>query len=427
MTRGEEEIASGEDARVELDVDHFTVGGGFGRAHVIAYRNVAGLESRDYRVRVPLVTGEELTFYHLGHDHDGFVRDLNDRRNEGIIRDLLMYESVVVEGVRADYVLEDGDGTHRGSGQLRLYASALVLSSQGEGVVRIPYGLISDVSPGDYSLAVTTEYGTSITFSGMGKAHRYFVDEFSKILDGLAARTAEELDEMLPELGPQAIGHLTPHLRDGRAGRRSELESLAPGIWDAFRRRMAELECLEYYDFLRSLSHTEEAYLGTKRGLMGNPEDHYVWFLMPFLGPAPGPGNAVAMEVAGGEGGRATYFFQLVGRDAYPDLSGEALEDAVEEAVAEINRCMMSINFRREPIYLPADRLGEPRYARYAAAVASMPSLRHLRDRFIGRVIHRSTEGWQRDVLDLLTFNTSTRDDSARWRGDPEPEGGSAC
>jgi len=80
-----------------------------------------------------------------------------------------------------------------------------------------------------------------------------------------------------------------------------------------------------------------------------------------------------------------------------------------------INRCMLEINFRREPIYLPDESLKEPRYARYRHAVNRMPSLRTLRRLFIGRVSHRTPEQWREDVTDLLRFNVEATDDDLKW------------
>lgn len=423
MNRDEQVLAAAEDARIELDDEHLVLGGGFGNAQVISYRNISRIRSEDYRVCVELLTGESLVFSHLGRHFRGFSRDLNTRRNDLIVRDYLMYEGIVEDGIPAEYRAREDGRTLEGKGAVRLYETALVLVTDGEGVVRIPFGLVSDVSEGDYSLRVEAEYGTTIELSGMGRAHGYFAARLSEALDALAARTARELDAMLPTVGPVRIHNLTRLLRDGRAARRAELEAIHPGTWNAFRARMEDLGCREYYDYLRSLADTEDAYLGTKRGLLGDDRTgHYIWFLVPMLGAAPGAGNALAMEVAGEEGGRATYFFRLVSRDIYPDIGRAELEGEAERAARHLSRCMLTINFRREPIYLPTPRLSEPRYVHYAAAVAAMPCLQELRDRFIGRVIHRTPEGWQRDVLDLLTFNTSTRDDSARWRGDPAPE-----
>jgi len=77
---------------------------------------------------------------------------------------------------------------------------------------------------------------------------------------------------------------------------------------------------------------------------------------------------------------------------------------------------MLDINFRREPIYLPEDRFDENDYIKYRIALRKVPSLKLLRDLFIGRVIHASPQQWKNDVLELLKFNVSTRDDSTKWK-----------
>jgi len=76
---------------------------------------------------------------------------------------------------------------------------------------------------------------------------------------------------------------------------------------------------------------------------------------------------------------------------------------------------MLDINFRREPIYLPDEKLEEPQYRKYKFAVQRLPGLQTLRHLFIGRVIHASPEQWKQDVMDLLKFNVSTKDDTAKW------------
>lgn len=65
---------------------------------------------------------------------------------------------------------------------------------------------------------------------------------------------------------------------------------------------------------------------------------------------------------------------------------------------------------------MPDERLDEPKYLKYKFAVLRSPSLRILRTRFIGRVIHSSPEQWKKDVTDLLKFNVSAKDDSVRWK-----------
>jgi hypothetical protein len=77
---------------------------------------------------------------------------------------------------------------------------------------------------------------------------------------------------------------------------------------------------------------------------------------------------------------------------------------------------MLDINFRREPIYLPEERLDETDYVKYKIASQRIPSLQTLRNLYIGRVMHASPEQWKNDVMELLRFNVATLDDLAKWK-----------
>jgi len=122
------------------------------------------------------------------------------------------------------------------------------------------------------------------------------------------------------------------------------------------------------------------------------------------------------MEATTGEGGgKATYFFRMVSREAYPNYSLDELDQEAYKFIKRINRCMLDINFRREPIYLLDKKLEEPAYFNYKFAVQKLASLRTLRNLFVGRVIHATPEQWKKDVMDLLRFNVSTLSNEDKW------------
>jgi hypothetical protein len=77
---------------------------------------------------------------------------------------------------------------------------------------------------------------------------------------------------------------------------------------------------------------------------------------------------------------------------------------------------MLDINFRREPVHVPDEKLDEADYVGYKIALQRVPSLRLLRDLYIGRVAHASQEQWKNDVLELLKFNVAARDGLAKWK-----------
>jgi hypothetical protein len=138
------------------------------------------------------------------------------------------------------------------------------------------------------------------------------------------------------------------------------------------------------------------------------------WFFFP-LAVNPGaklPANLVAWE-ATSKSGRATYFFRLVPPGQAPLLADPAKAPAVvAAAIRELNRALVLLNFRREPIYLPDESLEiHPRFRRYAIACRKLPELRRLRASFLGRAIHTSSQVWLRQMEDFL--QAPDRKDSA--------------
>ena len=67
------------------------------------------------------------------------------------------------------------------------------------------------------------------------------------------------------------------------------------------------------------------------------------------------------------------------------------------------NDALALLNFRREPIYLPeADIHGNPDYRGYTVALRRIPELHAVRDRFVGRSIHRSLDAWKKQVAAII-------------------------
>jgi hypothetical protein len=134
-----------------------------------------------------------------------------------------------------------------------------------------------------------------------------------------------------------------------------------------------------------------------------NPVLH--WFLFPLKAKPDAnlPANLVAWESTS-RSGRATYFFRLLSPDRATELGDTAKAPAlIQSAVERINRGLVMLNFRREPIYLPDDSLEtQPQYRRYAIACRKIPALRRLRSSFLERALHTSPEAWQRQVEAII-------------------------
>ena len=144
--------------------------------------------------------------------------------------------------------------------------------------------------------------------------------------------------------------------------------------------------------------------LGGDRSRRGTT--HSALVLLPALRQArreSSPANLVAWE-ATSKCGRATYFFRLLPPEQAAQLDDPAkAAGAVEAAIRQLNRALVLLNFRREPIYLPDDSLEiQPRFRRYAIACRKIPELRRLRASFLGRAIHTSLPAWKKQVEAFL-------------------------
>ncbi len=400
-----------------------------GHALLFGLREITTTNASDHKLEISLSSGEKLVLFHMGLRYDDFCRELRRLCNQLTLRDLLMDENLLMPGQKSKYRHDHGDGENSGQCEIRLYETALVVIPESAPLTRVPLSYISAVEVGDHILAVDVEDGGRFTFSHLGPRLDLVQRSLSGAMNELALQTQHLLQELAPGASPAVIRRAARLLRDGRAASRSDLESRCPGLWSGLEARLVSAGLDGKYGFLKALSQRERIAIGFKRGLLGDATGEYLWFLIPIYSTDPGqPGNAVAVETVSSTGGnRATYFFRLTGRDLYArGLTQEDLDRRAVELTRTLNRCLLEINFRREPIYLPEERLLEPRYARYRVAVDSIPGLKTLRDRFIGRVIHSSPEQWQRDVMDLLEFNISTLDDSRKWRKQDDldvPEG----
>ncbi len=415
-----QEVAKGE-ALARLDEENISILPKFGEPLFFSLRDILEISEGDYRIHLVLTSKEKLTLFNLGYRYEDFLRVLSKLRNEILLKDMLMHETLKKSGVEAEFVYFDDDGSEKQKGKCepRLYETALVIIPEKGELVRIPYSDISEIQDLDFTLSITTDFEEKFVFSQMGRQFDPFTKTLSDLMNELSLKVQSSLKELLPKSDPSVIRRAARLMKEGKAARRSDIEFISPELWLELEKKVKSLGIREEYEFLESLAQKDKMCIGLKRGLLGDLTGEYVWFLIPIYSTNPKePGNAVAMEAISGEGGgKATYFFRIVSRKDYPNFKNiDDLHREVDNFIKRMNRGMLAINFRREPIYLPDERLEEPQYQKYQFAIQKIPALQELRRLFIGRVIHSSPEQWKQDVMDLLKFNVGTLDDNTKWK-----------
>jgi len=445
-------VKSEGEAKSVLDEKYLTLIVEFGEPMLFAYTDITGIYDHDYKIDLFLGSKQTLNLSGLGYQYEDFLFQLYKLRNELLLKYLLMEETLVQAAFEAHFNWLDANGQLNQSGdcEVRLYETALVVLPQKGEPIRVPYCYISQTSKADYKLVVTNEFGEKFEFSRLGEKFDPLAKGLSDAFNKMMLRSQETVKEMIPEADAVTVRKLAALIKDGRAAKRKDIELLSPDFWRRLTKRIKEAGMRSEYDYLNSMALTDQVYVGVKRGLMGDLTGSYIWLLFPLRDAKTGKlSNAVALEAFSasqdnaqdqekGEtekasleentdqkgtieeetsaSGKATYFFRIKPRRDYALAKEEEMNQELENFIKNVNRCMIDINFRREPIFLPEDTLDSPKYVQYRFAVAKMPSLKTLRTLFIGRVIHSSFDQWKSDVTSLLEFNNKSKDDNEKWK-----------
>jgi hypothetical protein len=451
----ESNIKNEGEARATLDKQYLTLTLMFGEPMLFAYTDIIGISDYDYKVDLFLTSKEKLNLWSLGYQYEDFLVQLYKLRNELMLKYLLMEESLLQAGFEAQYTKFDPNGqtNQTGNCEIRLYETALVVLPQKSEPIRIPYCYITNVNKQDYKLTITNESIEKTELTRLGQNFDPLAKALSDAINKMILRTQQNIKELIPEATPITINKLATLMKDGRAAKRKEIEQQSPDFWRRLIKKIDEAGILAEYEFLNSLAANDQVCVGIKRGLMGALTGTYIWMLFPLLNPGTNRlSNIIALEgfntqedtkeskepqsekinseieeetnqthdeIQKSAASGATYFFREIGREEYSQTKDDDLAKGLDSFIKNINRSMIEINFRREPIYLTENQLDSTEYTQYRFAIAKISSLKTLRTQFVGRVIHASQKQWKTDVNSLLAFNAKSVDDEEKWsKGD---------
>jgi hypothetical protein len=442
------------EAKATLDEQYLTLSAMFGEPMLFSYTDIIGISDYDYKVDLFLTSKEKLSLWGFGFQYEDFLFQLYKLRNELMLKYLLIDESLLKGGFEAQYIQLDPNGqtNQTGNCEIRLYDTAIVVLPQKSDPIRLPYCYITNVNKQDYTLKITNEFLEKIEFTQLGQNFDPLTKALSNALNKMNLRTQENIKELIPEANPLAINKIASSMKDGRATKRKEIELQSQDFWRRLEKKIDEAGLAKEYEFLNSLAARNQVCVGIKRGLMGDLTGTYIWMMFPLLLSGTNRlSNTIAIEAFNtqentGEDKKqqmilentvseteeensqtpdaeqkpattgATYFFRTMGRKEYTQTKDEDLIIELENFTKNINRAMIDVNFRREPIFLSEEQLDSTKYVQYRFAITRMPSLRMLRSLFIGRVIHSSPEQWKSNVASLLAFNTKSLDDTEKWK-----------
>ncbi|MFA5392193.1 MAG: hypothetical protein WC306_00655 [Candidatus Paceibacterota bacterium] len=398
-------------AKIVLDEENLSIFSENWGTYLFSYREVIDVISEDYKLKLSFNKEKELVISQLGYQYEDFTRILIKLRNETILKDLLFQETLKKSGLEADFTYLDEKGVlkQEGKAEFRFYQTSLVILPERGELIKILFSDILETKTDNFQIEITIEKVGKVIILKLGEKFDLFKETLNSCLNESVLNVQNFIKEIWPEIDFSTLNKISGLIKEGKAIEREKIKIIAPEFWEKLEKALMRTEIKEEYEFLKSIGEQEKIYLGFKKGLMGKLTGDYLWFFIP-------TGNAIAFETTGEkETGRATYFFRILNRNEYKTVDKSQIESQIDNLISKINLGLLAINFRREPIYLSEEKLEEPDYVKYKFSMAKIPEIKLMRDLFIGRVIHRDNEQWQKGVTDLLAFNVNSNDDAEKW------------
>jgi hypothetical protein len=404
----------------------------------------------DYEISLKLYTGNTILLTHFAKAFQNLSHDLLEAYRARIVQCLLLEDLEEVGRFDGWAQLDSGDGGFLSRSEIRLYRSNFAILPETATGFSWRYADIDSVDFDEPTYTLGIRSGSDrLILTRLAKRTRELTSRLQEGIAAVSDRGAKVIQSTFPFLTPDQFLRVAGAFKEGRAVAIRELHAIHPQIERALLAGAVDANLRTYLDLLKDLSVENGYYAGFKEirketaegedsesgagaeggapaeeGAAAEPEliqcraqptsengpekergTILHWFFFPLksdVDPAV-VSNAVAWEATSASG-RATYFFRLLPPAEAGVLKKKALwVDAVDAAVRRLNRAIVTLNFRREPIYLPDDSLQmQERYRRYAIACRKIPLLRELRGSFLGRALHSSPETWQKQVRAIL-------------------------
>jgi hypothetical protein len=393
------------------------------------------LESGEYEIRLSLYDGHDVVLTRFAKAFQDLDRQLREAYRDRLVQCLLVSDLDEVARFAGWVDLESPDRTCAGPAELRVYESNLaVLPDVAQGF-QWRLADIDRVALDEANYAVVVQRGEErLRVGRLAKRTGELADTLRSRMRALGERSARTLHAVFPFLAPAQFSCLADMMREGTSASIARLGGLHPLVERVLLEGVVDTPLAPYVKALAGRSaapwfagfkiirseaadsaeeinpdvdpassedagdseagagDVAEPAAGKDLSMLevGEGLEALFWFFFP-LSADGGEPTHVAWETTS-HGGRATYVFR---RDPTRPCDAE---------IAAINRGLVAVNFRREPIYLDDRTLQTTeRYRHYAIAQRKLEDLRRVRQAFVGRAIHTTRAAWAKKLESLTS------------------------
>jgi hypothetical protein len=421
---------------VAWDAEEFVLTPAEGVPLLFDLGDVDRLAERDYELSLALYGGSQLRLHQFGKAFQNLTAEFLAAYRDRLVRCLLLGDLREVARFDGAVRVSGAGGSAPEPAEIRLYQTNLAVLPRTAAGFQWRLSDIATLRFDDsaYGWVIDSDRGR-LTVSRLAKRTTEFGDCLRELMATLSRLGAQSVAALFPFLDPDRLQKVNTLMREGRAVAVAELEAIDSRTRGALVGKAVDNALRPYFEVLAGQTATSGWYTGFKLTreeadlnsppdsgslvapeagtVEGEPADRdrdketepLYWFFFPLSSDKDARHADTLAWEASSRSGRATYFFRI-GAGGDGESGARPRRDTSPEvapAVHELSRALITLNFRREPVYLPDDALAsEKRFRHYAIAVRRMPELAHLRRAFLGRAIHSSLPAWQKQVDGIL-------------------------
>ncbi|MCL2491437.1 MAG: hypothetical protein FWE87_01635 [Coriobacteriia bacterium] len=387
----------------------------------IPYAEINELAFIDYEVIV-LTDTDRFTFSKMGNWGQPFYRELLAAYNKAVLKALFTTGAPLITSEGGYHYREEGVEAS-GQAPIQVFENCVCVLPPDLGARRVPLHFLTGLDKGDFALTHRVD-DDEYTFSKLGHETDPFEGAVIKQTKALREKTQAMIQEIDPTLSASQATQLAKLMPGGAATSRASIEAIAPSLIAAAEEGIAKSRSAEYYEALKEISDPASMYIGFIKNEVdeADAEQSALPIELPaelggmLGGLVSGVAGDVIENLMGGDAEAeeiSPYVFYVVAPSK--DKSVCAVEFAVPESesaatfvyrcdggadafAGRLNRAMEAVDYARDVISMPEEKLGLPENRRYAMAVKRSPALAKVREGFLGRVIHSSLDTWKKNV-----------------------------
>ena len=430
---------------VRVDATGTDCGAGPAAPLRVDHDEVAAIERADLTVTLRLFDGTAVVF-DQGGSLDDLWQVLRASFRARVSKSLRFAPADPRHTFDARVALEGAEGFAAQPAQVSVVRLGMNFLADSGPCAQLPFGALGEMvfDPATYEVAVAVAPGPAapagarLTVSKLATRTEEFLELLRQARNTSLADTARCLAALAPTLSTGQRMALAAEMIVGRMISRERCETLAPGAWKILWDASAGTDRAAYGEVLAGLTADSGSLLlgmrpyggvpraeaspapvgadapdegATAPGGPAVPESGFasldgdreaaadsnlpVLYAAVLLRGPVADQDTMALEVLS-ERDHATYVYRVAPAPAGLD---RAAAGAWLAAVA--SHTLLSLDFKKEPLYLPEPELLRAREGLYRAALRRLPGLRELRSRLVGRAVHTSPAAWKEQLARL--------------------------